>query len=161
MSNRPFERFLDRLIEVTKNNRNLKLNILKNGREVKLSYPSGAYVHFSPSYDKRTIQFGYGHTPVQNRGTGLGTRLRNYGVQAARAANVSLFHEGINVKNIVNKGKMPISTYIVRKLGAEAAHGLPHPRTSRVTKPQLKSIWPSIFRFHRYPLRKKNNGNTK
>jgi hypothetical protein len=152
---------VNHLAEIAQNNRNLKLNILKNGREVKLSYPSGAFVHFSPGYDKRTVQFGYGHTPKLNRGSGLGTRLRKYGVQAARAANVSLFHEGMIIENNHKNLKMPISTYIIRKLGAEPAHGLPHPRTSRVTKPQLKSIWPSIFRFHRYPLRKKNNGNTK
>jgi hypothetical protein len=151
--NRPFERFVNHLAEITKNNKNIKLEVLPHGREVKISYNKNTFQSFRPTFNrkKRSVEFGYGRVAPSDRGKGLGTRLRNYGVRAARAAQVSLFHEGVNMESIVREGNMPPSTRIVRfKLGAEPAHGLWHPRTGRIVKP--KTV-PSIFRFHRYSLR--------
>lgn len=153
-----YDSFVGHLYNLTKNNKNIKFEILPHGREVKISYNKNTFQHFGPTYNRkrRSVEIGYGRVSEADRGKGLGTRLRNYGVRAARAAQVPLFHEGINMESLVNKGSMPPSTRLVRKkLGAEPAHGVFRPRTGRVAK--LKVTWPSIFRFHRYPTRGKKS----
>ena len=151
-----FDSFVGHLYNLTKHNKNITFEILPHGREVKISYSKNTYQHFGPTYNRkrRSVEIGYGRVAKEDRGKGLGTRLRNYGVRAARAAQVPLFHEGINMEGLVKAGSMPPSTRLVRrKLGAERAHGVFRPRTGRIGK--LRVTWPSIFRFHRYPTRSK------
>lgn len=152
-----FDSFAGHLYNLTKNNKNITFEILPHGREIKISIGNKAYQHFGPTtYNrtKRSVEIGYGEVANEFKGQGLGTRLREYGVHAAKAAGVPLFHEGINMRGLVGPGKMPISTHIVRhKLGAEPAHGLHISRTGRIVKPKVS--WPSIFRFHRYQTRQK------
>jgi hypothetical protein len=150
MNNRPFNRFVNHLAEITKNNKNLKFHVGTNG--VTLRYrpgSNGTYVNFTPSNNNRGVELSYGYTHVEDRKKGLGKRLRSYGVRAARAAGVTLWQYGINLNLLRKRNEMPISTYIMRKLGAEWTRGVPKAR-GKIAKKK----WASIVRGHRYSLRK-------
>ena len=150
MNNRPFNRFVNHLAEITQNNRNLKFHVGSSG--VTLRYSPGAqgtYVNFTPSNNNRGVELSYGHTNKNDRQKGLGKRLRSYGVRAARAAGVTLWQYGVNLNQLKKQGEMPVSTYIMRKLGAEWTRGIPR-ESGKITKKK----WASIVRGHRYSLRK-------
>jgi GNAT superfamily N-acetyltransferase len=150
MNTRPFNRFVNHLAEITKNNKNLKFHVGTNG--VTLRYSPGAqgtYVNFTPSNNNRGVELSYGYTRENDRNKGLGKRLRTYGVRAARAAGVTLWQYGVNLNLLVNRNEMPISTYIMRKLGAEWTRGIPK-GPGKIAKKK----WASIVRGHRYSLRK-------
>jgi hypothetical protein len=149
MNNRPFNRFVNHLADITQNNKNLKFHVGSSG--VTLRYTPGAqgtYVNFTPSNNGRGVELSYGHTNKNDRGKGLGTRLRTYGVRAARSAGVTLWQYGINLNMLVPRNQPPISTRIMRKLGAEWTRGVPSARG--ITKKK----WASVVRGHRYSLRK-------
>jgi GNAT superfamily N-acetyltransferase len=149
MNSRPFNRFANHLAEITQNNKNLRFSVGKN--RVTLRYspgPCGTHVKFKPSHNNRGVEISYGYTRDLDRGKGLGTRLRNYGVRAARAAGVTLWQYGVNINRLVPGNQPPISTRIMRKLGAEWTRGVPSESGGL-----FKSKWASIVRGHRYSLR--------
>jgi hypothetical protein len=161
MNTRPFNRFVNHLAEITQNNKNLKFHVSANG--VTLRYrpgSNGTYVNYTPSNNGKGVELSYGYTHVEDRGKGLGTRLRNYGVRAARAAGVPLWQYGINLNYLVPGNQPPISTRIMRKLGAEWTRGIPK-GPGKIAKKK----WASIVRGHRYSLRrslkKSPRGNNK
>lgn len=149
MANRPFNRFVNHLVEITQNNKNLTLNVKPNG-SVSLRYGPGTFVNFEPSNNKKGVELSYGATNKEDRGKGLGTRLRNYGVRAAKNAHVTLWQYGINLNMLVPRNQPPISTRIMRKLGAERTPGIP--RKGGIAKKK----WASIYRGgkYRYSLRR-------
>jgi hypothetical protein len=150
-NNTPFERFANKLVNIIRPNKNLHIKL--NKRSIKLSYNRGnTYVIFEPTGNNRSIYLSTGRTANNSRGRGLGTRLRNYGARASRAARVPMYHLGINVEGLVPAGTMPVSTRIVRKkLGAVRAHSVPGEGLTR--REINKMAWPSLVRAHRYPTR--------
>ena len=146
-----FERFANKLVNIIRPNKNLHIKL--NKRSITLSYNRGnTYVIFEPTGNNRSIYLSTGRTNNTSRGKGLGTRLRNYGARASRAARVPMYHVGINVEGQVPAGTMPISTRIVRKkLGAVRAHSIPGENLTRRNINRM--AWPSLFRAHRYPTR--------
>ena len=149
-SHTPFERFTNKLLNIVKNNKNLSIGLYKNS--IKLSYNRGnTYVMFEPKRNKRSVELSLGFTDPGSRGKGLGTRLRNYGVRASRASGIPMYHQGVNIEGLVNAGKPPLSTRMIRKLGAVIAHSIPGGRMGR--RNVDKFYWPSLVRAHRYPTR--------
>jgi hypothetical protein len=114
MSPTNFQKFVKELRTVTKNNKNLHVNA--NNYDAQLKYGNSTYVRFSSQGGK--VWLWKGQTARNQRQKGLGTRLRKYGVNAAVLAGVPLYHEGINVNNLVSQRGVPISTRIMYKLGA-------------------------------------------
>ena len=153
MANRPFNRFVNHLYEVTKNNRNLSVNISNTGGQVTLRYGPGTFVQFEPSGNRKGVELSYGGTNAADRRKGLGTRLRNYGIRAAKNAHVTLWQYGINLNMLVPRNQPPISTRIMRKLGAERTPGVPRYEGGKVRT--SKKRWASIVRGgkYRYSLR--------
>jgi hypothetical protein len=150
MSN--YQRFLKELQEITKNNKNLEV-VPTSSESVLLRYPNKAYISFQRQYRNRGVEVGMGRS--QQKGGGLGTRLRNYGVRAARSAGVPLWHYGININNMVGPDQKPISTYIMRnKLGAVPTRGMPVGKW-RFTREK----WASVVLGHKYPTRSKKKIN--
>jgi hypothetical protein len=150
---RPFHRFVNRLADVTQKNKNLQFYVNKNVVTLRytpgMSNLTGTFVTFEPSMNKRGVEVAYGHTNAKNRRKGFGTRLRGYGVQAARAAGVPLWQYGINLNMLVPKKQPPISTQIMRRLGAERTRGIPRGTSGKIAKKQ----WATIVRGHRYSFR--------
>lgn len=109
-----FERFVNALRYVTKNNKNL--NVRGNRYNAEIKYGNNTYLRFSNQNGK--VWAWKGQVAPNKYQQGIGTRLRKYGVNAAYLAGVRLYHEGINVRNQVPPMSMPISTRIMRKLGA-------------------------------------------
>lgn len=118
-----FQKFVKELRNVTKNNKNLTVHANNYGAEIK--YGNSSYVRFVSQGGK--VWLWKGQTARNQRQKGLGTRLRKYGVNAAILAGVPLYHEGINVNNMVAQRNVPISTRIMRRLGAVPT-GSPHLR---------------------------------
>jgi len=148
--NSPFEKFVNRLLNITSNNRNLSVKIINNSkRKVKLAYRNGTFVNYIPSGNKRGVELEYGRTRPDDRGKGLGTRLRTYGIRAAKAAGVPLWQYGSNINKLVPENEPPISTRIMRKHGAVWTRGIPN-SFGKIQKVN----WGSLVRGHRYPIRK-------
>lgn len=148
--NTPYARFVNELIDITQNNKNISI-IPGIRQSIRIEYRpgnQGTYLIFDPANNNRAAYLNYGHTHVNDRGKGLGTRLRNYGVRAARAAGVPLYQYGINLNSLVGRNEMPISTRIMRKLGAVPTYRR-IPGLSRIKK------WQSLVRSHRYSTRHK------
>ncbi len=147
----PFEKFAGHVLNVTKNNNNVNVNI--NKRSVTLSYGNKSnnkdysYVQFIPSMNRRGVYLSLGRTGNNRRGRGEGTRLRKYGVNAAIAAGVPLYQYGVNMEGILENNKaMPISTGIMRKLGAVSIKKIPGYAS-------LNTKWASMVRAHPYKTR--------
>jgi hypothetical protein len=145
-----FEKFTNHILNVTKNNTNLNINL--NKKSVTLSYGNRnnnrnySYVRFMPSMDRRGVYLELGRTGNNRRGKGEGTRLRKYGVNAAIAAGVPLYQYGLNMENLLeNNNAMPISTGIMRKLGAVSIKKIPGY--------DVKTKWASMVRAHPYKTR--------
>jgi hypothetical protein len=109
-----FQKFTRALLYVTRNNNNLRIHTNNYGAELK--YGNNTYMRYVPQGGK--VWAWKGQTAPNKYQQGIGTRLRKYGVNAAYLAGVRLYHEGINVRNQVPPMSMPISTRIMRKLGA-------------------------------------------
>jgi hypothetical protein len=109
-----FEKFSRALLFVTRNNNNLRIHTNKYGAELK--YGNNTYMRYVPQNGK--IWAWKGQTAPNKYQQGIGKRLRKYGVNAAYLAGVPLYHEGINLRNQVPLMSMPISTRIMRSLGA-------------------------------------------
>ena len=135
-NNTSFERFTNHLVNVTKNNKNIILNISGHNknyrRKVELGYGTKgnnsnySFVRFVPVKNKKGVYLEYGRTGNNRRMWGEGTRLRNYGARAARAAGVPLYQYGVNLEELLPKGSIPISTRIMRnKLGAVPTRSIP------------------------------------
>lgn len=147
----PFEKFANHVLDVTRHNQNVNVNI--NKRSVTVSYGNKSknrdysYVRFIPSADRRGAYLNFGRTGNNRRGRGEGTRLRKYGVNAAIAAGVPLYQYGVNVEGLLeNNSAMPISTVIMRKLGAVSVKKIPGYSATN-TK------WASMVRAHPYKTR--------
>lgn len=123
----PFERFANHLVNITKNNKNIK--IYPEKRKITIGYGTKnnnyAYVMFVPSKNNRGAYIRFGKTGRLRRRQKEGTRLRRYGVQAARKAGIPLYQYGENVEKLLPQGAVPISTRIMRSLGAVPAHKIP------------------------------------
>lgn len=148
--NSPYARFVNKLVELTQNNKNISI-IPGNRQSIRIEYrpgPVGTYLIFDPANNNRAAYLNFGHTHVNDRGKGLGTRLRNYGVRAAQASGVPLYQYGINLNFLVKKNEMPISTRIMRKLGAV-------PTYKRIPGLSKKKKWQSVVRAHPYSTRYK------
>jgi len=146
----PFEKFTNHILNVTKNN--TTLNVAINKRRVTLSYGNRnnnsnySYVRFIPSMNRRGVYLNMGRTGNNRRGKGEGTRLRKYGVNAAIAAGVPLYQYGLNMENLLKNNKaMPISTGIMRKLGAVSIKKIPGY--------DVNTKWASMVRAHPYKTR--------
>jgi hypothetical protein len=146
----PFEKFSNHILNVTKNNKNLNVNINKS--RLTLSYGNRnnnsnySYVRFIPSMNRRGVYLNMGRTGNHRRGKGEGTRLRKYGVNAAVAAGVPLYQYGVNIENLLKNNKaMPISTGIMRKLGAVSIKKIPGYG--------VNTKWASMVRAHPYKTR--------
>jgi len=135
-NNTSFERFTNHLVNVTKNNKNIILNISGHNknyrRTVELGYGTKgnnrnySFVRFVPVKNKKGVYLEYGRTGNNRRMWGEGTRLRNYGARAARDAGVPLYQYGENIEKLLPKGSIPISTRIMRnKLGAVPTRSIP------------------------------------
>jgi hypothetical protein len=109
-----FEKFSRALLFITRNNNNLRIHTNKYGAELK--YGNNTYMRYIPQGGK--VWAWKGQTAPNKYQQGIGKRLRKYGVNAAILAGVPLYHEGINVRNQVPFMSMPISTRIMRSLGA-------------------------------------------
>ena len=109
-----FEKFSRALLFVTRNNNNLRIHTNKYGAELK--YGNNTYMRYVPQGGK--IWAWKGQTARGQRQKGIGTRLRKYGVNAAILAGVPLYHEGINLNMLLPPMSMPISTRIMRSVGA-------------------------------------------
>jgi hypothetical protein len=109
-----FQKFTRALLYVTRNNNNLRVHTNNYGAEIR--YGPSTYVRFSNQNGK--VWLWKGQVRANERGRGIGTRLRKYGVNAAILAGVPLYHEGININNMVGQRNVPISTRIMRSLGA-------------------------------------------
>lgn len=109
-----FQKFTQALLYVTRNNNNLRVHTNNYGAE--LEYGNNTYMRYVPQGGK--VWAWKGQTAPNKYQQGIGTRLRKYGVNAAILAGVPLYHEGINVRNQVPPMSMPISTRIMRRLGA-------------------------------------------
>lgn len=146
-----FAKFANHLVELTQNNQNMMLN-LNSANQIKLYYKNSprTFIWLDPAENKgrRGVEISYGGTNTTVRGSGRGTRLRNYAVKAARSAGVPLWQYGINLNFLVPSGTMPISTRIMRKLGAVPTRGIP--RKGKI----VKKAWASLVRGHRYPTRR-------
>ena len=114
MTQTNFQKFVNALRYVTRNNTNL--NVRGNAHNAEIKYGNNTYLRFSNQNGK--VWAWKGQTAPNKYQQGIGTRLRKYGVNAAYLAGVRLYHEGINVRNQVPPMSMPISTRIMRKLGA-------------------------------------------
>jgi hypothetical protein len=109
-----FEKFSRALLFVTRNNNNLRIHTNNYGAELK--YGNNTYMRYVPQNGK--IWAWKGQTAPNKYQQGIGKRLRKYGVDAAYLAGARLYHEGINVRNQVPLMSVPISTRIMRSLGA-------------------------------------------
>jgi len=148
---RPFERFANHLLDVTQGNTNLNIESRKKNH-IRISYANGAaIVNFEPSANGRGVELAYGRTSLHARKQGYQTRLRTYAVRAARSAGVPLWQYGMNLNNLVFPGQPPISTRIMRSLGAEWTRGIPSGSKGRIERKK----WGSLVRGHRYSLRSK------
>ena len=150
-SPRAFERFANKLVNIIRPNKNLHIKL--NKRSITLSYNRGnTYVIFEPMGNNKSIYLSAGRTANTSRGKGLGTRLRNYGARASRAAGIPMYHMGINMEGLVPAGTMPISTRIVRKkLGGVRAHSIPG---EKLTHRNINRMaWPSLVRAHTHATR--------
>ena len=141
--NTPFERFANHLVNITKNNKNIK--IYPNRRNITIGYGTTnnnySYVKFMPSKNNRGVYISFGKTGKLRRMQKEGTKLRGYGVRAARKAGVPLYQYGQNVEKLLPQGAVPISTRIMRGLGAVPAHKIPG---------YGKMNYGSLVRAHRY-----------
>ena len=148
-----FHRFVNRLADITQNNKNLMFHVNKNSVTLRyrqgVSNLTGTFVTFEPSANKRGVEVAYGHTNVRDRRKGFGTRLRSYGVRAARSAGVPLWQYGINLNVLVPSKHQPISTLIMYRLGAERTRGVPRGASGKI----VKKKWATLVRGHRYSLR--------
>ena len=146
-----FERFVNALRYVTKNNKNL--NVRGNRYNAEIKYGNNTYLRFSNQ--NGTVWAWKGQTAPNKYQQGIGTRLRKYGVNAAYLAGVRLYHEGINVRNQVPPMSMPISTRIMRKLGAVPTG----PRRLRFRKKKYSflSVVPAHSKGTRSMTRRKNS----
>jgi hypothetical protein len=155
MSNSPFRRFANKISELTKNNRNVTVVHVGNN-ELRLKYSNDTYVNYRLANNRRGVELAYGRTNVADRRKGLGTRLRNYGVKAARASHVHLWQYSVNVNMLVPSGSKPPSAIIMERLGAQWTRGIPR-RYSNGKISIVKKRWASIVRGHRYPTRSKGS----
>ena len=151
MTRTNFQKFMDALRFVTRNNK--KLHISENTHNAEIKYGNNTYLRFSNQNGK--VWLWKGQVRADERGKGIGTRLRKYGVDAAYLAGVRLYHEGINVRNQVPPMSMPISTRIMRKLGAVPTG----PRRLRFRKKKYSflSVVPAHSKGTRSMTRRKNN----
>ena len=151
MTQTNFEKFVNALRYVTRNNTNL--NVRGNKYNAEIKYANNTYLRFSNQNGK--VWAWKGQTAPNKYQQGIGTRLRKYGVNAAYLAGVRLYHEGINVRNQVPPMSMPISTRIMRKLGAVPTG----PRSLRFRKKKYSflSVVPAHSKGTRSMTRRKNN----
>jgi len=151
MTQTNFEKFVNALRYVTRNNTNL--NVRGNKYNAEIKYANNTYLRFSNQNGK--VWAWKGQTAPNKYQQGIGTRLRKYGVNAAYLAGVRLYHEGINVRNQVPPMSMPISTRIMRKLGAVPTG----PRRLRFRKKKYSflSVVPAHSKGTRSMTRRKNN----
>ena len=89
------------------------------------NYNKGVYIH-------------YGETAKNNRGKGIGTRLRRVAVNASKNTNIPLWQVSQNIEGLVKPGNMPISGKIMQKLGATEVHYAPPCRWANKRGPQNK-----------------------
>ena len=146
-----FQKFTQALLYVTRNNNNLRVNTNNHYAEIK--YGPSTYVRFSNQNGK--VWLWKGQVRADERGKGIGTRLRKYGVNAAYLAGVPLYHEGININNLVGPMSVPISTRIMRSLGAVPTG----PRSLRFRKKKYSvlSVVPAHGKGTRSMTRRKNS----
>ena len=146
-----FQKFTQALLYVTRNNNNLRVHT--NNHDAEIKYGPSTYVRFSNQNGK--VWLWKGQVRADERGKGIGTRLRKYGVNAAYLAGVRLYHEGINVRNQVPPMSMPISTRIMRSLGAVPTG----PRSLRFKKKKYSflSVVPAHPKGTRSMTRRKNS----
>ena len=151
MTRTNFQKFMDALRFVTRNNK--KLHISENTHNAEIKYGNNTYVRFSNQNGK--VWLWKGQVRADERGKGIGTRLRKYGVNAAYLAGVPLYHEGININNLVGPTSVPISTRIMRSLGAVPTG----PRSLRFRKKKYSvlSVVPAHGKGTRSMTRRKNS----
>ena len=151
MTRTNFQKFMDALRFVTRNNK--KLHISENTHNAEIKYGPSTYVRFSNQNGK--VWLWKGQVRADERGKGIGTRLRKYGVNAAYLAGVPLYHEGININNLVGPMSVPISTRIMRSLGAVPTG----PRSLRFRKKKYSvlSVVPAHGKGTRSMTRRKNS----
>ena len=143
-----FQKFTQALLYVTRNNNNLRVHT--NNHDAEIKYGPSTYVRFSNQNGK--VWLWKGQVRADERGKGIGTRLRKYGVNAAYLAGVRLYHEGININNLVGPMSVPISTRIMRSLGAVPTG----PRRLRFRNSVL-SVVPAHGKGTRSMTRRKNS----
>ena len=146
-----FDRFVNALRYVTRKNTNLNFRGNKYNAEIK--YGNNTYMRYVPQRGK--VWAWKGQTAPNKYQQGIGTRLRKYGVNAAYLAGVRLYHEGINVRNQVPPMSMPISTRIMRRLGAVPTG--PRSLRFRNKKYSFLSVVPAHSKGTRSMTRRKNN----
>ena len=151
MTQTNFEKFVNALRYVTRNNTNL--NVRGNAHNAEIKYGNNTYLRFSNQNGK--VWAWKGQTAPNKYQQGIGTRLRKYGVNAAYLAGVPLYHEGINVRNQVPPMSMPISTRIMRKLGAVPTGS--RRLRFRNKKYSYLSVVPAHSKGTRSMTRRKNN----
>ena len=146
-----FQKFTQALLYVTRNNNNLRIRTNNHNAEVK--YGNNTYLRFSNQNGK--VWAWKGQVAPNKYQQGIGTRLRKYGVNAAYLAGVPLYHEGLNINNLVGPMSVPISTRIMRKLGAVPTGS----SRSRFKKKKYSylSVVPAHSKETRSMTRRKNN----
>jgi len=146
-----FQRFVKELRNVTKNNKNLAM--ITNNHSAEIRYGPTTYVRYIPQNGK--VWAWKGQTAPQLYRQGLGKRLREYGVRAAILSGVPLYHEGINVMGQVRERNMPVSTRIMRKLGAVPTGS--SKLRFKTKKYSFLSVVPTHSKGTRSMTRKRNN----
>ena len=151
----PWLKFRKELTRLVNNTNNLKYSINGNQVHVYVNHPNGthSYVNYEPAGNNRSAYIDMGETSNKYRQGKFGTRLRNIGVQAARASGVPLYQYSLNLGNVgyvQSKfgGKTPVSGHIMEKLGAVRTRGIPSGKGKMEKKHRAY-----LVRAHRYNTR--------
>ena len=161
----PYRNFVTELKRLVNADPRFRYYNTKNGNHTTVYYQTNynmnrprSSVNFSRAWNNKSGYVAYGHTHPNHRQGGIGTKLRNFGVRAARAVGLPLYQYSINLNRLgllPSKfgGKTPISGHIMEKLGAVKVKGIPLKKRPGIKKRIEKKKHAYMIRAHRYGTR--------
>lgn len=156
----PYLRFRSEIIKLVNANerfryRNTNGNVTVYYKNTYNNNSPRSFVNFTRARNNKSAYVSYGYTDPSHRGKGIGTKLRNFGVRAARASGIPMYQYSVNlnwlglVPSKFGKKKVPISGHIMEKLGAVKVKGIPwgHGRIQKKTHAYMVRAHPYGTRF--------------